>query len=130
MGWNDRCEITELIGKTLTDVHRTGDDEIRFVAFDGSEYRMFHYQDCCESVSIEDVCGDLSDLTWCPIIQAEEVSNADGAKKDDWNESYTWTFYKIATNRGAVTIRWYGTSNGYYSESVDFERVTGGDSNV
>ena len=63
---------------------------------------------------------------------AEEVthSNEDPAEvqnspelKEDYRDSFTWTFYKFATVKGYVTIRWYGESNGYYSESVEFEKV-------
>jgi hypothetical protein len=72
-------------------------------------------------VDIDDICGDINCLLNTPITMAEE-SGESGRDENHW-DSYTWTFYKLATVKGYVTIRWYGTSNGYYSESVDFVRI-------
>jgi hypothetical protein len=74
-------------------------------------------------VYIEDICGDLEDLVGLPILMAEETSSRENPPevvREHYDDSFTWTFYKIATNKGNVTIRWYGGSNGYYSESVDW----------
>ena len=115
-------EITiygELIGKTFTKVFKKMDDEL---IFEGEKsYKFHHIQDCCENVVIDDVCGDLSDLENSPILIAEEVKKKYGDK--DYEDTNTWTFYKFATIKGSVDIRWYGSSNGYYSESVDFEEI-------
>ena len=88
-------------------------------------YVFFHHQDCCESVYIESIVGDIEDLVNTPILTAEESSGdtpADSNAKP--YESYTWTFYKFATFKGYVDIRWLGESNGYYSESVDVEHTS------
>ncbi|AMW61742.1 hypothetical protein JUGLONE_128 [Bacillus phage Juglone] len=127
---NDDFEFEGLVGKMFTRVDKKGSDELVFYDTDGEIYVMYHEQDCCESVYIEDIDGDLEDLLHSPILMAEEVTSHDNPDKDEeeddnWDYgSQTWTFYKIATIKGTVTLRWLGESNGYYSESVDFVRVT------
>lgn len=112
--------VSELIDQILIKIEQQGNDELYFYTADNKVYKMYHEQDCCEEVSIEDICGDLNDLIDSPILMAEEVTEI-GNSKNEYSNSCTWTFYKFATNKGYVTIRWYGTSNGYYSESVDFK---------
>ncbi len=116
-----------LIGKTLTKIEgKIGDDQLIFHADDGTKFRMYHYQDCCEDVSLEDIIGNLEDLIGAPILKAtEETSdkNPEGVIVERYQDSFTWTFYNIATVKGNVTLRWYGASNGYYSESVNFEEI-------
>jgi hypothetical protein len=117
--------VNELVGKTLTKIERDGNDALFFHCHTGEVYKMYHDQDCCESVTIEDICGDLDDLIGAQILIAREDSNrpltqAEIDRGDRADDSYTWTFYRFATAKGFVDIRWFGTSNGYYSESVDF----------
>lgn len=115
--------ISELVGKTLISAQVNSDnDRIEFKDIEGGEYVMYHSQDCCENVSIESIDGDLNDLIGTPITQAEERTSNEN-QRNHYDDSFTWTFYSFATVKGYVTIRWYGTSNGYYSESVDFQKL-------
>ncbi len=118
------CNVSELLGKTLLRCERFGNDVIEFETAD-AVYKLFHDQDCCESVTIEDINGDLKDLVGSPITMAEESTSNENPEgvKPEYQDSFTWTFYRFATVKGYVTIRWYGESNGYYSESVDFQKL-------
>jgi len=118
-----KAEFKDLEGKTLAYIGKTY-NQLIFVTDKNQVYRAFHKQSCCENVEIEDICGDLNDLIGSPILLAEEVTNSeDNFGKIITDRSFTWTFYKLATKKGYVTIRWLGTSTGYYSEKVDFERI-------
>ena len=113
--------LDELMGKTLVEAKNTG-DAIEFEDTEGNRYSLHHDQFGREHVYVEDVVGNLEDLVGSPIFLAEEETNSDEPKKnedDDYvPDSFTWTFYKFATVRGYVTIRFYGTSNGYYGETA------------
>ena len=118
-------EIKELLGKVLVDVVNVDNDELIFICDNGDKYKLYHQQDCCEDVHIDDINGDLKDLIGSPILMAQEnlsQKNPEDVDIPEYQESFTWTFYKLATIKGYVNIRWYGESNGYYSEEVDFKK--------
>jgi hypothetical protein len=117
---NRWVEVEEMQGLTLTKVIVSEDkEEVRFETLCGRVFHLFHMQDCCESVSVEDITGDLEDLIGLPLLMVEESTSPD----EEALESGTWTFYKFATVKGYVTLRWLGRSNGYYSEGVSFEEL-------
>lgn len=115
----------QLIGKTFDKVYQN-DDAIYFEQNGEVLYKLAHSQDCCEHVYIESIVGDLNDLTGQPLYIAEvvyqdasEEENSDGYLPD----SATWSFFKFATIKGYVDVRFYGESNGYYSETAElFEK--------
>ena len=122
-------EFSELKGKVVKDVTVNVDmnddgDSILFECEDGTKYELCHSQECCESVTIDNIDGDLKSLIGNQIVMAEDIhNNDDGPKDEEYDESYTWSFYKLATSKGYVTIRWYGASSGYYSETADLYRI-------
>jgi len=122
------AEVEHLVGHTLTKIEgaEAGDHEVIFHLKDAT-FKMYHEQDCCENVSLDDVIGDIKDLIGSPLTMAEVVCGDDEElhkpQREGSGDSHTWTFYKFATVKGYVTLRWYGESNGYYSEEVYFVRI-------
>jgi hypothetical protein len=114
--------IRDLLGVTLTAVEISDDKQSLILrASHGRVFKACHSQDCCESVDLNEVDGDLEWLIGSEIIlAAEEVSTPAPANRKGGDDSETWTFYKLGTVKGAVTFRWVGSSNGYYSEDVCF----------
>jgi hypothetical protein len=115
-------DISVLKDAILIDVELDDTNDTRVITFrtmDGAVYKMLHQEECCEDVYLEDVCGDFDDIIGSPILSVEAVSSED----DQACEYGEWTFYKIDTNKGGVTLRWYGSSNGYYSTDVKFYAV-------
>lgn len=113
----DAIRFEELLGKIITSIYGAEDGSTRicFETSDGAKYIMTHYGDGCDLVTLEDTCGDITDIIGSPILLAEKVVSIED---NPLQLHYTWSFYKLATIKGSVTLRWCGSSEGYYSEDV------------
>lgn len=117
-------DVSELNGKTITEIvgMHAGSESVDIYCSDGSAYRMYHEQDCCESVELEDVVGDYEDLLNTPMIEAREDTNHPDPGPLRNGDCYQWTFYRFYTIKGTVVLRWYGASD-YYSTDVSFRKL-------
>lgn len=133
----DNIDWSTLIGRTIASVSClapdgegrsskptlvVGTEDAVFKFTDGSRLELSHERDCCESVQLADIVGDVADIIGEPLLMAEESTSpeppSDAPEREYEPDSETWTFYKFATVKGYVTLRWCGESNGYYSERV------------
>jgi len=129
VGAEEEFTLDDLRGKTFTKVYvkEDSDGDRTELIFENDEFKFtfLHEEDCCEHVYIEDIVGDLNDLVGKPLDIVEEVEYDRDFNPPDVEpvsgDSFTWTFYKFATIKGYVDVRWLGESNGYYSEGVDFK---------
>lgn len=126
MRWEARehretVSFEELKGKVFKSI-TVSDDKIIFICEDNTVFFMWHEQDCCEDVYLADITGDFQDIIGNPILLAEKTNSLeDRGEEQDGDIEYT--FYKLATIKGYVDLRWIGTSNGYYSTSVNIDRI-------
>jgi hypothetical protein len=122
-GHQESIGIGYLVDKSLDDVIvNNSKTEVAFHLSNGEIMIFYHEQDCCENFVLEDVDGDFYDIINTKILLAEEriSTDSDGINNAiNYNDSNTWTFYTIRTLRGTITMRFCGSSNGYYSERCD-----------
>lgn len=120
-----RNGIGALEGMTITRIDGMEVDSecVYIYTAEGYIFKMYHSQDCCEYVRIEDVNGNPDDLIGKKVFVAEkrQSEELDSSNYEYQDDSHTWTFYTIRVNGASVDIRWLGESNGYYSESVDVD---------
>ncbi len=115
--------INEMLGCKFDKVFTNQNNELvfcgeRHVDGWGVVFTFFHFQECCENVWIEDIVGDLTDLEGVVLTEAKVVTES----SDTENGSQTWSFFKFATSKGCVVVRWCGESNGFYSERVSLKQ--------
>lgn len=118
----DVVVLHDIMGKTLRKIE-VNEYDIKFHTTDAETFIMYHDQDCCESVGLVDIIGDIEDLVGSPIVLAENRTSEITVPEGFENYLQMWTFYEFATNQGSVTLRWFGSSNGYYGIGVSFHKV-------
>ena len=121
----ERFTLDDMKGQVFTKVYVTDNKYEMIFENDEFIFTFYHEDDCCESVYVDDITGDLDDLVGKPLDIVEVARHEDtmpqGMDLKKPEDSFTWTFYKFATIKGWVDVRWLGESNGYYSEEVDFK---------
>jgi hypothetical protein len=120
--------VERLVGETLVAIDQDDkSSEILLTTASGRQFRIVHHDDCCESVHIEGTDGEWSSLIGKVIESAShEEESADGTL-DEYGYSYesaTKTTITFKVNDATVVSRWFGSSNGYYSESVNVDEIT------
>lgn len=114
--------LSELLGEVISTVEGAEDGyETIITTESGKAIKIYHEQDCCEEVEIED--SEVDDIVggychFAGFVDGEPPANV-RADTYWYADSQTWSFLKIETSKGSIWQRWLGESNGYYSESVD-----------
>lgn len=114
---------------TITGFHE-GSERLTIHFTDHSKLTFYHEQDCCELVALWDLAGDPADVMKTPehpggvVYEITKTTNSSDPPPPSTanfyvdDSSFTWTFFRIITNKGTLVLRWLGSSNGCYSEDV------------
>jgi hypothetical protein len=117
--------VESMIGSVVKsiDIDESNDDCL-ITLEDGRKFKIEHFQDCCETVQFYDASGDVHSLIGKKLTNVTEDYNDDPIEEDlSCDGSHTWSVYKFQTDENTVILRWYGDSNGYYSETTQLYEV-------
>ncbi len=118
-------EVAYLRGRTIDKVIGLEKDSevVEIITACGKVFKFFHDQDCCEEVKLVDFDLNPDELVGAYVTSAYLSTSSDQSGKEikpsEDSESWTWSFYRIVTDKGTLSMRWLGESNGWYSESVE-----------
>lgn len=122
-----QAQVADIVGKRVLAVNglKKDSEAVDFLLSDGSVFEMAYHPDCYASCYILELDCAPEDFVDQVVLSAEVVSNAENPPPpgEYAPDSYTWTFVKFSTSKGHFTVRWYGESNGYYSETPSFTRL-------
>ena len=117
-------EPKDLEGELITEIdvidNENQNNQVLITTASGRQFLIHHSQDWCEYVRIEGIDGEFRHLVGKVIEQASEVV-------EDCSEGYesaTRTTHTFKADKNTVVVRWFGESNGFYSESVDITEIT------
>jgi len=122
MSTTDSNFAVALKGETIISIEglKEGGEEVIFKTKSGRTFKMYHDQDCCETVNIVRCIGAYLGTVGVEVLSAEERIESDVPA----SESATRTTFVINKDSySKIVIEWLGESNGYYSESVSFVEV-------
>ncbi|MGL5049135.1 MAG: DUF7448 domain-containing protein [Fusobacteriaceae bacterium] len=115
--------IKYLINKTITKIEELDDwTLLRIHIKEGGYLDFIHKQECCEAVWLEDGIEELERMIGQKVLNAYSDYHDDLTQEElGSNMSASWTFYNIATKNTDACLRFVGTSNGNYSETVELK---------
>jgi len=127
----NKTQLTEIIGKKILGVQGEKGDEELFIYFldtesrtlridvyeEYEEYiRVYHQQDCCDTVEITQIDGQLTPGS---EIKDAYVVSSEINIPDQYSEGM-WTFLHIRTDKDDFCVRFTG-DNGYYSDGITID---------
>jgi hypothetical protein len=118
-------ELEKMKGQTIKQVDglEKYSEQVSIKMNSGECFVFYHSQSCCETVQLEDFDLEAEELEGAIVLDAYLETNSEDSTGIEYPNSFTWSFYRIVTNKGTLCMRWLGKSNGYYSEEVDIKII-------